>query len=128
MDKSVGVVEAVLLAGGLETPYRRAGHGPPVLLLVDRIDLLEALAPHYRVIQPLRAPDDPQGQDWPGWLRDVVDGLGLGRPAMVVDPGLAGTMQTLADSDPHRVGPIVAAGPPARVVEQLGTASANIDR
>lgn len=128
MDRSVGVVEAVLLAGGLETPYRRAGHGPPVLLLVDRIDLLEALAPHYRVIQPLRAPDDPHGPDWPKWLQDVVEGLGLGCPAVVVDAGLAGSARSLARSDPHRVGPVVEAGSPAVVLEQLGKAEENIDR
>jgi hypothetical protein len=127
MEKHTGTVEAVLLSGGLETPYRRAGAGPPILLLVDSPDLFEALAGTFRVIQPLRTPGDSHEPGWPRWLRDVVDGLGLGRPAVIVDMRSAGPARRLATSDPDRIGPVVDAGPLAQVLAQLGSATENVD-
>lgn len=120
MDNRTESVEAVLLTGGIETPYRRAGHGPPILLLADRSDLFQALSHAFRVIQPLHPPGDPHSPDWPRWLQDVVDGLGLGRPALVVDAQLAGLMRQLATTDPDRIGPVVDAGSGAQVLAELG--------
>ena len=73
---------ALVQIGDLEVPYRRAGHGPAVLLLApsarpeERRGLLDRLASRYRVVEPTAL---PAGDDWNEWLRGVIDGLGLER-------------------------------------------------
>ncbi|MBX3250953.1 MAG: hypothetical protein KF901_27500 [Myxococcales bacterium] len=100
----------VLRTGVIETCYHRAGKGPSILLLfADGIadplgaQLFERLASRNRVI----APTPPPGVEPTSWLRDLIEGLGLVRPAIVADeplglPSLAFSMQ-----EPDRVGAIV---------------------
>lgn len=88
-------VHAAVLAGGTETPYRRAGTGRPVLLLVSGSapdaseELFRALSQSFRVIMP-ELPDTGDPGELAQWLRDVIDGLGLVSPVIVVDPQSAG--------------------------------------
>lgn len=132
------VVEAVLHTGSVQTPYRRAGRGRTLLLLLrgttdERGEVFLALAREFRVIDPAppwagaqgprqtdgrgedsRAAgeeDPPPGHEWGAWLVGVVDGLGLDRPALIVDPMRASLIGALAESDPHRFGPVIVIGP-----------------
>lgn len=90
------IVEALVEAGGVETRYCRAGRGTPVLLVaragveVRGSRTFAELARHGCVIAP--EPPDPATTGAGGgppriadWLRDVIDGLGLERPSLVVD-------------------------------------------
>lgn len=112
---SSGIVDAVLVSGTFETPYRRAGRGPSVLLLAQGTGLLEALAGELRVFEPLRAPAAPGAAEWIAWLHGLLDGLGLERPAVVVDASAAGPVRQLAAAEPDRLGPVVEASSPSEV-------------
>lgn len=97
------LVEAVVQAGRVETAYVRAGHGLPVLLLVEGSAgsvaegaLFRALAASFRVIAPslvdsLRSEEAPRDGEHSiiAWLRDVIEGLGLDRPHLVVSGEMA---------------------------------------
>jgi len=120
-------VEAVLVTGGDEIPYRRAGHGRPVLLLTPDARLFELLARRLRVVQPLDVPGDPASTAWHRWLQGLVDGLGLDRPALVVDPLLAGPVRRLATIDPDRFGAVVELTPTTDVLPLLLTDHESID-
>jgi hypothetical protein len=103
------IVDAVVQSGGLETPYRRGGSGPVVLLLTlrpgeSRDRVFARLAGKNRVIEPLSLPPVSR---WPDWLRGVVDGLGLDRPDLVVDPELEPGILELLRGDPDRYGRLV---------------------
>ena len=99
------VVEALVQIGSAEIPYRRAGRGDPVLLLVPPhrvlpVGWLEVRVGSCLVIQPLLAPPtvDPGG-----WIRGLVDGLGLGAVELVTG-GLGPTeWLELARLDPWRI-------------------------
>ncbi len=117
------IIQAVVQTGELCTPYARAGRGPTVLLLVSgraagqatRERLLRELAPAFRVI----APEPPRccaGEEAPcpltraqtrAWLRDLVDGLGLARPALVADRRMAPAALAFALAEPERAGPLL---------------------
>lgn len=101
--------------GRLETPYRRSGAGRPILLLAAVPGLFEELATGFRVIEPLRVPVRPGDAAWAAWLQGVIDGLGLDRPALVVDASCADAARRLAAVDPLRVGPVLDAGAPNRL-------------
>jgi pimeloyl-ACP methyl ester carboxylesterase len=101
------VVEAVVEAGGQETAYRRAGTGRPVVLLLRAAPagtaswtdpLFTRLAAEFRVV----APALPSSRALTGWVRDLVDGLGLDRPAVVVDASVAAEMVPVVASDDDR--------------------------
>lgn len=127
MDRGAGAVEAVLMTGGDEIPYRRAGHGRPVVLLTRDARLFDLLARRVRVVQPLEVPGDPEGTVWHRWLQGLVDGLGLDRPALVVDPLLAGPARRLAILDPDRFGAVVELTPTTDVLPLLLTDHESID-
>jgi pimeloyl-ACP methyl ester carboxylesterase len=84
---------AILHAGTLTTHYRRAGSGPPVLLLARRRDaavrdaLLAALTPRYRVY----VPTIPRAarSDVPRWLVLFCEGLGVEPAGVIAVGGLA---------------------------------------
>lgn len=106
---------AVLRAGQVETHYSRAGSGPSVLLLVARhpeveeSPLFATLATTFKVIAP-HPPARVQAAARGGvgaWLRDVIDGLGLHRPALVAEQGFAEAALEFAGTDPERLGRIV---------------------
>ena len=89
-------VEAVLQAGDTETLYRRAGDGPPVLLLCTGVladplggRLFERLALRARVIAPILPGGGRVTAALADWLDEVTEGLGLVRPTVVIDEMLA---------------------------------------
>jgi pimeloyl-ACP methyl ester carboxylesterase len=97
--------------GGARTSYRQAGEGRPVLLLDwgthggDPPRLLSPLARHFRVLAPLLAEREMQERsplDVVRWLHDLVDTLGLDRPAVVAASELALATLAFAVSDPER--------------------------
>lgn len=122
------IVKALVQTGSTETVYRRAGQGPTLVLLLgprsadERDRLLSSLARAFRVIDP--TPPEDVGDGWSSWLRGVVDGLGLQRPALVADPGTASRAEALARSDPHRFGPVIVVQPgsdPDAIAREIGT-------
>lgn len=100
----------VLRIGTTETLYQRAGQGPPVLLLLHEgatdelgAELFGRLAARFRVIAPVR----PAGVEITSWLRDLIEGLGLIRPAIVADEAFGLASLSLSMQEPDRVGAIV---------------------
>lgn len=118
---------ATLRSGGLETRYLRAGVGRPVLLLAGRPErtpvpaqLFRALADGFRVVwpaMPRAASPAGRGAARPtpstAWLRGLVDGLGLGRCALVADGSFGLAAAWFALSDPLRVAGLVLVVPEA---------------
>lgn len=116
------VTEATVQTGHIETRYRRCGSGAAVLLLVaDHGDgapgdeLLAWLAEHFRVIVPRLPAGVARAADAglpptsvTAWLRDVIDGLGLVRPAIVADEPYALAALHFSATDPERTGGLVA--------------------
>jgi hypothetical protein len=116
-------VRALVQTGATETHYRRGGEGAVLLLLLaggieDSFgrEVFARLAQRFRVIAPevptgVRGGAAGAGAAEPvslsKWLRDLIDGLGLARPSLVVDEGVgvAALGFTLLDRD--RVGALV---------------------
>jgi hypothetical protein len=102
---------AVVQVGNVETGYRRAGRGPSILLLTTAEpdtdnDLFTALAAHFRVIQPAWPAGVPAAEV-PGWLRGIIEGLGLERPLLLVDAGSEAGAHELSAMLPSLVGAVV---------------------
>ena len=106
------MIEAVVQTGAFETPYRRAGRGGPVLLLVGGgapagQRLFDDLARRFRTIAPLLPPwlagDGGPGESFDEWLRGLIDGLGLQRPALVAEADHGPVLLRFAGLDPDRV-------------------------
>lgn len=102
--KDRGMVRAVVSHGAIETRYRRAGNGPPVVVLGfsfenddSRVpDPLLPLIACCRVIVPddasiacLESSSDPDSAPFPGWFRGFLQGLGI-EGARVVAAGRLG--------------------------------------
>lgn len=115
------VIDAIVQAGRVETPYCCAGRGRRILVLSSRTtadplihEVFSALAPRFRVLAPTCT---PAGRDSAAllaggagaavWLRDVMDGLGLTRPSIVADECVGITALSFALSDPERVDRLV---------------------
>lgn len=102
------IIEAVVQTGAVETRYRRAGSGAPVLLLAGGDtapvfdSLLRELAARFRVIAPEPCAS-PGRLATSAWLRDVIDGLGLPRPGLVADESFGVAALHFALTDPARV-------------------------
>lgn len=108
--------EAVLQTGAVETTYTRAGAGKPLLLLFPRgladelaAELFPRLAARFRVVVPL-APAALGGPElsFSRWMRELIDGLGLEKPTLVVDEAHTGVVLGFALVDPGRVRGVVA--------------------
>lgn len=104
-------VEAVLQTGAIETRYARAGVGLPILILFPHAltdplgaQLFAHLAERYRVVAPTIATGVPLSK----WLRELIDGLGLVRPTVIVDEALAGALLGFSLVDPGRIAGVVA--------------------
>ncbi|AKF09324.1 alpha/beta fold hydrolase [Sandaracinus amylolyticus] len=120
----------VLQTGTTETRYQRAGRGSPVLLLftdatADALGarLFERLAAGFRVI----APTLPPGVEIASWLRDLIEGLGLIRPAIVADEPFVVASLALSTQEPDRVGAIVVLARAAHDGEDPGMLCVRVD-
>jgi hypothetical protein len=105
-ERGARVIEALLQSGDRATPYVRAGEGEVVLLVrsvpvgeIAASPLFVRLARRRRVIGAAA----PSGAD-AEWLRDLIDGLGLDRPELMGDRGLAALLVAFAQDHPERVG------------------------
>ena len=91
-------MKATLSAGSVDTEYLRCGSGRVVVALVApalRERLLDALAPHCRVIMPLATtPAAHRSPSFSTWLRDFLEGIGASSAALVVtDPACADAIE-----------------------------------
>ncbi len=111
-------VEAVLHAGATETLYRRAGDGPPVLILCAGVlaeplggRLFERLATRARVIAPVfaNAGAVPAAETLADWLDEVAEGLGVVCPSLVIDEGLAHALLDGELATPARYAAVIVA-------------------
>lgn len=114
-------IEAHVSAGGVETPYERAGRGPAVLLLWGNTEdperlraVVDTLATRLCVIRPnlVAAVWRPNAAAPPDrrctadrWLRELVEGLGLRRPAVLVDGTTAAGLEAFRVHDADLIGP-----------------------
>jgi hypothetical protein len=98
------MMEAVVHAGTMETRYRRAGQGPQLLLLGGGADaewvagVIPPLVARFRVFVP-EVPSDAGT----GWLREMIDGLGLDRPGLVAGFTLAPLLDRFLETDADRL-------------------------
>lgn len=111
-----GIIEAVVQVGADETRYLRCGRGERVILVLaaddeERLRLLRRFADGCCVIAPVlhrplrRAADQEAAVE--AWLRDVIDGLGLERPAVLLAPDHAWLADRLADGWRERVAAVL---------------------
>ena len=121
--------------GGRQVMVRRAGSGPPVLLLHESprssaafIPMIEALAERFTVIAPDTPgyggsdPLDlhrPQIPDYADALKEVVDGLGLERVALFGRHTGAAIAIEFANLYPERASGVVLDGCPAFTPEEM---------
>ena len=105
------MIEAVVQTGSFETAYRRAGCGGAVLLLVGESGpsgdwLFDQIAARFRTIAPVPPAGvvgGPAQDSFQPWLRGLIDGLGLQRPAVVAGAADGAALVRFAAVDPHRV-------------------------
>ena len=106
------IAHACVVDNRRETPYRRAGHGEPVLLLVARdstptMELFGALAQRHRVYMPIlphpTSEAQPAFSDFADWLRGFLDGLGVARISIVTDEIIGAAAAEFALQEPFRV-------------------------
>jgi pimeloyl-ACP methyl ester carboxylesterase len=105
-------VRAFVHAGGATTEYLRAGHGAPVVLLVEPGSsdvLVGRLARDFRVVAPeVPAPPetaaDPSGRlAFCRWLRAFCDGLGIERCGLVAGAAYGAAALAFALLEEERV-------------------------
>src|SRR5689334_8100309 len=112
------ITDATACAGGRETPYRRAGHGDPVVLLASpesptAASLFDALAQRHRVYSPKLPGQLPtEGASKPrttfaDWLRGFLDALGVTRTAIVADEQSGAAAVGFALLDHSRIARVV---------------------
>jgi pimeloyl-ACP methyl ester carboxylesterase len=100
------MIEAVVQTGRVETPYRRAGVGEPVLILAGLAEgeagewLFGQLAQRFRTIAPVL----PAEVELEAWLRGLIDGLGLDQPALVASTAIGAGLLRFVALDPGRAG------------------------
>jgi hypothetical protein len=89
VSAQVELIEAVVHAGEMVTPYLRAGRGAPLVLITQRDRaalesdaLVNALAAKFCVIVPQRPATAGES-----WLQHMIEGLGLEQPRVLVESG-----------------------------------------
>ena len=112
------ITDATACADGRETPYRRAGHGDPVVLLAvpespTAPPLFEALAQRHRVYSPkipaqLAATESPRCRTtFAEWLRGFLDALGVTRASIVADEHAGAAAVGFALLEHYRIARVV---------------------
>jgi hypothetical protein len=105
------MVHAAVQVGDEVTAYVRAGRGRTVLVVGDARSgdlpsptFVAALAREFRVVAPAHpVPDNGRGSRW---ICDIIDGLGLDRPALVF-VGEAEWLGAFVEVHGDRVGAVV---------------------
>lgn len=133
-----GMSSAALSVGEVETTYRRAGCGAPVVLLGLRADteksLVErltrpgssrrALVPDGTTLTALATLPSPDESAFAHWLSGFLQGLGLDRPDLVASAAFRGELTRYEAVHPDWLGMvlIVDDGGPSEqeIVERLG--------
>lgn len=108
---AAGMVHAAVQVGEEVTAYVRAGRGRTVLVVGDGRSgdlpsptLVAALAREFRVVAPAHpVPDNGRGRRW---ICDIIEGLGLDRPALVF-VGDADWLDAFGELHGDRVGPVI---------------------
>lgn len=91
---------AAVFAGGVDTPYVRAGRGDPIVLLASDMESIEVqhavdvLARNFLVI----AASPANATEPDAWLRDFLEGLGVAGASILVHASLAHKL-TIGDSN-----------------------------
>lgn len=115
---------ASVCCDAVETEYLRAGRGAPIVYIGSSATVddegtavLSRLANHFRVIVPLPksalttlVPDECVETPFAGWLRGVLDGLGIVAAGFVVEPQVACRMLAFARENPDFVERVVLLG------------------
>ena len=108
---AVPTVSACLCTRGVDTPYERTGRGPALLFLADSPvessaarTLIVRLSARHRVFRPDLVPSVWGSTEAPAvaperWLLDLVEGLGLDRPIVVVESWAASRLRSLLAED-----------------------------
>jgi pimeloyl-ACP methyl ester carboxylesterase len=110
-EERVEIVEALVQIGSVEVPYVRAGRGETTLLLgIGKLRELAMSSAFQKLAADRRAIGAvaPAGCDT-RWLRNLIEGLGLDRPTLVVHRSLAELARGFAAEHPDRVGVIACA-------------------
>jgi hypothetical protein len=104
--------EGILHCGGSEIPYRRRGHGPPLLVVtrhpgspLDPVDEEALAVAGFRVVVPL-APLPTAAPQADRWMLGLLEGLGLERPGLVLDREAAVVLQHFLQRHGERIGAV----------------------
>jgi hypothetical protein len=105
-------VRAHVIAGDVETCYRRAGRGPAIVVLTAdaavSAQLLSVVPRHCQAIAPEWTTAPPlDGGAFMIWLRGFLDALGLATVSLVVDPAFGPQASVFALHEPDRVRRVV---------------------
>ena len=126
---------ASVCCDAVETEYFRAGRGAPILYIGSSATaddegtaVLRELASHFRVIVPIPksapgtlVPDGRLETPFVGWLRGVLDGLGIVAAGFVVERQAACAVLAFARENPDFVERVILLG--AAPHEDWGEAS-----
>ena len=104
------VVSAFVVASTVDTPYRAAGRGAPVVVLALSAATQAALLAHtprnLRVLVPALTGAEPHlatASSFAEWLINFVDALGIARFALIADAALAAHVIGFTTQCPERV-------------------------
>jgi hypothetical protein len=121
----LGMVRAVVTHGSIETRYRRAGFGPPVVVLGFDLadddgrmpDLLGSLTACCRVIVPehasitaLVACHSADRMPFSAWFRGFLEGLGIEGARVVAAAGLDTALTQFMDAHPGEIDRLLIVG------------------
>jgi pimeloyl-ACP methyl ester carboxylesterase len=109
-DLGTGSPRCRVMAAGILTTYRVAGHGQTLLLLTADQTALARLFSRLSATNRVVAPDlstQPGGENAAPWLAAFIEALGLTHVDIIADADYAPAARSLALTDPDRVETLV---------------------
>jgi len=100
------ISQAIVMAHGLATVYRRYGSGRTVVLLGAPDAVALALSASFLVIVP-EVPLEVSHVTMAVWLGGIYDGLGIVAATIVTTPALAEAAARLREDAPERVQDVI---------------------